>query len=423
MTCARVPQGLRPFGENYEINMILPRRLPLMLGVLQAVGPVSTDMYLPAFPAIESSFRSASGTAQITLATWFLGLSVGQFVTGALTDRFGRRIPLMLGTLIYALGSAGCALSGSVAILAAFRFLSALGASASMIIPRAVVRDVSEGHDAARMMSQLILVLGAAPILAPSLGGLVLLAATWRDIFWIMTAYGLVGFLIAWRLLPDTLAPERRLPLSAISTILRSARILQERSFTTHTLLLSASSFSLFAYLGGSPVLFIDRFGFSPALYAIQFGAIAATYILCSQLNIYAIRAFGINQTLSVACSIYLVSAIVLGCLASFPGVGPIPFALAIAIALGMTGFIGPIATVGALHRHSQHAGTASALLGTVTFLVGASSGLLVGVLTDGTAKPMAYLMAAGGISLKIADLCRPSDSSVSLRPASRGSP
>ena len=402
--------------------MLIPRRLPLLLGVLQAVGPVSTDMYLPAFPAMEAGFGSVSGTAQITLATWFLGLSLGQFIMGALTDRFGRRAPLMLGTLVYTVGSAGCALSGGIETMASLRFLSALGASASMIIPRAVVRDVSEGHGAARMMSQLILVLGAAPILAPSLGGLVLSVATWRDIFWIMTAYGLIGFLIAWRLLPDTLPPERRLPLNVVSTVLRSVRILKERSFITHTLLLSASSFTLFAYLGGSPVLFIDRFGFSPALYAIQFGAIAASYILCSQLNIFAIRAFGIDHTLSTASSVYLVSSVFLAFLAWLPSVGPLPFAIGIALTLGMTGFIGPSATVGALHRHSQHAGTASALLGTVTFLIGASSGLLVGPLTDGTARPMAYLMAAGGISLKIADLCRPSDRDISLRPASPGS-
>ena len=401
--------------------MRLSRRLPLMLGVLQAVGPVSTDMYLPAFPAIETSFGSAPGTAQITLATWFLGLSIGQFLMGALTDRFGRRTPLMLGTLVYTIGSAGCAVSGGIGSMALSRFLSALGASASMIVPRAVVRDVSEGHGAARMMSQLILVLGAAPILAPSLGGLILSFATWRDIFWVMTVYGLIGFLIAWRLLPDTLAPERRIPLNAVSTILRSVHVLQERSFITHTLLLSASSFTLFAYLGGSPTVFIDHFGFSPALYAIQFGCIAAAYILCSQLNIFAIRAFGIDRTLSTASSIYLLASLLLAILAWLPGEGPIPFALAIALALGMTGFISPSATVGALHRHAHHAGTASALLGTVTFLIGASSGLLVGLLTDGTARPMTYLMALGGIGLKTADLCRPRDQYLTLRPVSPG--
>jgi DHA1 family bicyclomycin/chloramphenicol resistance-like MFS transporter len=365
-------------------------------------------MYLPAFPALETSLGSPSGTAQLTLATWFAGLSLGQFLLGALTDRFGRRAPLLAGTLIYTLGTAGCALSGSIATMAIWRFVSALGASASMIVPRAIVRDVSDGHEAARILAQLILVLGAAPILAPSLGGIVVSIASWRDIFWIMTAYGAAGFLITWRFVPDTLAIADRLPLNLAATILRSTHVLRERSFITHTLMLSASSFALFAYLGGSPVVFIGLYHFTPAAFAAQFGVIAATYILCSQLNIHAIRALGSSRVLSLASSIYLAGTGILMILASHPGGSPVLIALAIAIPLAATGFIAPTATVGALHHHAAHAGTASSLMGTLTFMIGATSGYLVGALTDGTARPMALLMLLGGIGLKAADLARP---------------
>ena len=152
----------------------IPGWLPILLGFLQAVGPVSTDMYLPAFPAIEASFHTGPGTAQVTLGTWFLGLAVGQLVQGTLADRFGRRRPLLLGTLLYTFGAVGCAMSGSMGAMAAWRFVAAVGGSASMVIPRAIVRDISEGHEQARLMSRLILVLGVAPILAPTLGGLLL---------------------------------------------------------------------------------------------------------------------------------------------------------------------------------------------------------------------------------------------------------
>ena len=388
--------------------MRINTRLALFLGILQAVGPVSTDMYLPAFPALESSLGSLPGTAQLTLATWFAGLSLGQFLLGALTDRFGRRAPLLVGTLIYTAGAAGCALAGSIATMAAWRFVSALGASASMIVPRAIVRDVSDGHEAARILSQLILVLGAAPILAPSLGGIVLSLASWRGIFWIMTAYGVIGFLITWRFVPDTLAVSGRLELDVSRIVVRSLRVLRERSFITHTLMLSFSSFALFAYLGGSPAVFIGLYHFTPGEFAAQFGAIAAAYILCSQLNIHAIRALGSSRVLSLSSTIYLAATATMVLLSAHPGWGPMPTALAIAAALAMMGFLGPTATVGALHHHASHAGTASSLMGTLTFMIGATSGYLVGAFTDGTARPMALLMLAGGACLKLADLSRP---------------
>jgi DHA1 family bicyclomycin/chloramphenicol resistance-like MFS transporter len=169
-----------------------PSWLPILLGFLTAVGPVSTDMYLPAFPAIEASLGAGDGSAQLTLATWFVGLAFGQLTQGSLADRFGRRRPLLVATAFYTLASAGCALSPNLATLSAMRFLAGFSGSASMVIPRAIVRDLADGHEAARLMSRLILVMGAAPILAPTLGGLVLGFGSWRTIFWIATAYGAI---------------------------------------------------------------------------------------------------------------------------------------------------------------------------------------------------------------------------------------
>jgi DHA1 family bicyclomycin/chloramphenicol resistance-like MFS transporter len=388
----------------------IPGWLPLLLGFLQAVGPVSTDMYLPAFPAIEAGLHGAPGSAQLTLATWILGLSVGQLVVGTLTDRFGRRAPLLIGTALYTAASAGCALSGSMGVLAFWRFVSALGASASMIVPRAVVRDVAEGHDAAHMMSRLILILGAAPILAPSLGGLVLGFATWRDIFWITTGYGAVGCSLSLLLLRDTLPYTSRTRLALASMLSRYRFVLTDRHFLTHAMMQSCVSFALFAYLGGSPTVFITHFHLTPGAYAVVFGGVAGAYILGSQLNMRLIRRLGLGGTLTATSWAYLGLACLVSAAAATDTGGAVGMAVALALMQGMVGFIAPTATVGALKHHASHAGSASALLGTLQFLIGASSGFLIAWTTDGTALPMAILMLAGAIGVKIADLCRPAD-------------
>ncbi len=385
----------------------IPGWLPILLGFLQAVGPMSTDMYLPAFPAIEASLHAPAGSAQITLGTWILGLSLGQLVQGALSDRFGRRSPILVGTLIYTLGSVGCAMSSSIAVLSAWRFLAAFGASASAVIPRAIVRDISEGHDAARLMSRLILVLGAAPILAPSLGGLILQWSTWRGIFWINVGYGLVALVAAARSLPNTQRRADRTPIQAGPMLRRYRAILSDRCFLTHALMMSFCSFSLFAYLGGSPVTFITHYRFTPGQFAIGFGLVAATFIAASQFNMRVIRRFELDGTLRLASTLYLVlNLILVG--ATLVDVAAPWMLLCLALTQGLTGFIFPTATVGALRHHGPHAGTASALIGTMQFLIGASSGFLVGWLTDGTALPMAGLMLLGAVLAKAADLCRP---------------
>ena len=381
--------------------------LPILLGFLQAVGPISTDMYLPAFPAIEASFHAPSGSAQITLGTWILGLSLGQLIQGALADRFGRRAPMLAGTLIYTLGSAGCAMSGGIAEMSAWRFLAAVGASASMVVPRAIVRDISEGHDSARLLSRLILVLGAAPILAPSLGGLVLQAATWRDIFWINVGYGTLALLAASAALPDTLPAERRVPLHPIAMLGRYRHILTERGFLTHALMMSFYAFALFAYLGGSPTVFIEHYRFTPGQYALVFGSVAASFIAASQLNMRVVRRLNLDGTLTRASTLYLLLAGVVLAL-SIEDSRALWLGLFLALTQGLTGFLNPTATVGALRHHSGHAGSASAVLGTMQFGIGATSGFLVGWLTDGTAIPMAALMFAGAVLAKVADVCRP---------------
>jgi DHA1 family bicyclomycin/chloramphenicol resistance-like MFS transporter len=385
----------------------VPFWLPLLLGLLQAVGPVSTDMYLPAFPAIEAGFHAPEGSAQITLGTWVLGIALGQLMQGSLADRFGRRLPLLAGTIVYTAGTVGCALSGSIAEMSAWRFVAAIGASASMVIPRAIVRDISDGHEAARLMSRLILVLGAAPILAPTLGGLVLQAASWRAIFWINAGYGGLALLFAALRLPDTLPPDQRIEIHIAAMLSRYHHIILERGFISHVLMMSAYAFALFAYLGGSPSVFIDHYHFTPGQYGLVFGAVAALYIVCSQLNMRLVRRFDIDGTLHRVSTLYLCMAAVLLALA-IADVPAIWFILALSFTHCLNGFLSPTATVGALRHHGAQAGSASALMGMLQFGIGASGGIVVGWLTNGTAVPMAGLMLGGAIAAKLADACRP---------------
>ena len=389
-------------------TMPFPSWLPALLGLLAAVGPISTDMYLPAFPAIEAALGGRPGTAQVTLATWFLGLAIGQITQGTLSDRFGRRAPLIAGTALYTLASIGCAVAPDLATLAAMRFLAAVGGSASMVIPRAIVRDLSDGHAAARMMSQLMLVMGVAPILAPTLGGFVLATLGWQAIFWLVALYGAICGVVVWRILPETLAPVRRVRLSVVEQIARYRAIIVERSFLSHAAIGGFALFGLFAYLGGAPGVFIDRFHLTPALFGMLFGGCAAGFIGASQINPHAIRRFGAGRVIRVAVGVYVVATAGMSVVA-LAGIGPWwTIAAPVLVSMMSMGFVLPNATVGALSRHAGHAGSASALMGTMQFCLGAVSGLLVGVLADGSARPMALLMLLGAACALVADAFRP---------------
>ena len=385
-----------------------PRWLPALLGYFIAVGPAATDMYLPAFPAVEASFGTAPGTAQLTLAAWFAGLAVGQITQGTLSDRFGRRAPLIAGTALFTLAAVGCALAPTLGWLAVFRALGAIGASAGMVIPRAMVRDLADGQSAAILMSRLVLVMGVAPILAPSIGGAVLVFAQWRVIFWILAAYGAIGCLMAWRILPETLTPPRRVRLRVAEQVSRYAAILRERGFLTHAAMGASGTFAMFSYLAGSSPVFIEGFGLTPSQYALIFGLCSCGLIAGSQINARLLPRLGLSFMLRLIARVSLAATATLTGLA-FAGVHVLPLIVApIFVALSCQGFSNGNTAVGALSRHAGHAGSASALMGMAQFSLGATSGLLVGIFTDGTPRGMAALMLCGSLGAVIADRLRP---------------
>lgn len=383
----------------------ITRKLPYLLGFLIAVGPVSVDMYLPAFPAIARELHGAA--PQYSLAAYFLGLGFGQITQGALSDRWGRRAPLLAGLVLYTLASAGCGLSWNIASLVAFRFLTALGASAGVVIPRAMVRDQVDGVAAAQMFSQLMLVMGVAPILAPMAGSLILQIWPWRMIFFVCAAYGVAAFCVVWFWVPDTLAPAARTRLGLAAQLARYGMILRDRVFLTHALALTCTSACLFAYLAGTPQIFIGIYHWSSAGYAALFGLNALVYIGFNQINPALVRRFGITPIITYSGRVLLLASLCLALLAWHP-LGAFAIMAALLACETGFGFVTPCATVGALTHHQAHAGSASALLGTLQYAGGAVAGLAVGALADGTARPMAFTMLAMSLGGVLAASLRP---------------
>ena len=391
---------------------MLPRTSGLiivLLALLSAVGPISTDMYLPAFPAMKIDLAAAPGQAQLTLAAWFLGLSIGQITHGPLSDHYGRRVPLLLGTALYALASIGCATSSSMGMLSFWRLIAAFGGAASLVIPRAVIRDlVVDGFEAARLLGRLILVVGVVPIIAPTLGGLIAQNWGWRAIFWIAAIYGISCTVLIWRFLPDTLDHRRHITLDFVPTLLRYRKVWRDRVFRTHALEGGFGTFSLFAFLGGAPPVFLSGFHLTPTWFGSVFILNAVGYIIGTQVNSRVLPRFGTTHVLSFSAIALIVTTAAMLLLSASGVGGPLGIALCMMACMTSLGFMLPGAAIGSLLPHPDEAGSASALYGTTVFFIGAISTILVGEIGGTSPVPMAVLMVAGALAAGLCDLLRP---------------
>jgi len=374
------------------------RRLALILGGLAAMGPLAIDTYLPAFPAIAQALATDPAHMQGTLAAYFAGLAIGQAAFGPASDRYGRRWPLLVGLVVFALASAGCAFATSVEQLMLLRFAQSLGGCAGMVIARAVVRDVAVEQAAVRLMAQLMLVMGLAPILAPLLGGWLLGAVGWRGIFVVLGLYAAAMTLVIWFLLPETLSLERRRRDSFGGILRVYGQLLADRRFMGPALAGGLCIGGMFAYIASSPFVLMEVFGLSPTRFAFVFGANAAGFILVSQVNAWATRHVAPARLLRGALLVPLAGGATL-LLAAMTGVGGLPLVLVgLALSIAALGAILPLSAVIAMAPHGRVAGSASALLGTLQFSLGAVAGALTGLLHDGTAMPMAFVVAGGGL-------------------------
>lgn len=381
----------------------LPFTSLVLLGFLTAIGPLAIDMYLPAFPALEAALGADPGDSAWTLASFFIGMALGQLVYGPVSDRLGRRPPLLFGLLLFSLASLGCAIAASPASLAAWRFLQALGGCAGVVIGRAVVRDRCASREAARAFSLLILVFGLAPILAPLLGAGLLLAFGWRSIFLALALYGAVCVWAVWRLLPETHANPPDSPLRLGRVLADYAGLFASRSFLGATLVSSLAFAGMFAYIAGSPFVIIQVYGIAPEHFGWLFGANALGFVIASQVNARRLRTSPLSRLLRRAVRVPALAGLVL---ASSAAIGwlPLPLLLTGFFAyVASLGFIGPNATAAALATHGQRAGTASALMGALQFALATLVGVLLGVWHDGSAVPLMGIIGVCGIGAWLA--------------------
>ncbi len=376
----------------------IPRlRLILILGALSAFGPLATDMYLPAFPALARAFSTDAAAVQGTLATYFVGLGLGQAIWGPISDRYGRKPSMLFGLALFVAASIACALATSIESLWIFRFVQALGGSVGMVLGRAAVRDVYKGADAAHFYSRLLLVLGMAPVLAPFLGGQILAFLGWRSIFWALGSFGVACFLAVWLQLPETL-PSARRASGGLGAVLKDyGKLLRDRHFLGFTLPSNFAFAGMFAYIAGSPFVFIELFGIAPQHFGLLFGFNAIGIVLVSQLNAHLVHRFGPALLLRVSLVVYFAAGLAL-LVAALTQAGLVAIAAPLFFAVAMMGVVPPNSMALALEPHPRAAGSVSALSGAMQFSVGAPIVALLGVLHDGSALPMAWIVAGCGL-------------------------
>ncbi|WP_109464318.1 multidrug effflux MFS transporter [Albibacillus kandeliae] len=384
-------------------------RTGLVLGLLALVGPFAIDMYLPAMPRIAGEFSTPETSVQMTLTAYFLAFGIAQLVYGPLADRLGRRLPILAGLVIFALGSAGAALSPSVEALAGWRFLQGLGGAALMVVPRAIVRDMYTGHQATQLMAMIMLVISVSPMLAPLAGSAVIALAGWRDIFWILSGAAVLSILLTIFLQPETLPLDQRRSMK-LGQMLRNARgLLADPQFMGLTLMGGFGMASFFVFIASAPFVYTQAFGLSPTGFSLAFAVNAIGFFSASQAASTLGRWMGMERLVRtgvVGFAFFSLALVPLG----MAGLATLPVVMAgLFLANACLGVVIPTAMVLALDDHGEVAGLASSLGGTLQMLAGGIMIAAAGPFFDGSVLPMlAAIGFCGAAALLLSLLLRP---------------
>jgi MFS transporter, DHA1 family, multidrug resistance protein len=361
-------------------------RFALILGGLSAFGPLSIDMYLPAFPSMVHELQTGQSQVQLTLTAFMVGISTGQVVAGSLSDAMGRRRPLLVGLVLYTVASLACAFAPTVYALAGLRLLQGFGAAAGVVIARAVVRDLYSGVAMARFFSLLMLVNGLGPVLAPLIGGQLMRFTTWVGVFVVLTGCGLALLLASAFGLPETLPDRLRGPVRLGHTVKVFGRLLVDKSFVGYALSAGLLFGAMFSYISGSSFVLQEEFKLSPQAYSLVFGVNSVGIVAMGQLNRLLLRRFDpraiLGRTLVVAALGGL--GVFVAVVAHLPLFGLL---VPLFVMVASIGLVFPNSTALALAEHPDTAGSASALLGLLQFLIGGLVAPLVGI--GGSALPM----------------------------------
>lgn len=375
----------------------MPLRLLLILGALSAFGPLAIDFYLPSFPTLARAFSTDVEHVQLSLAAYFAGLAIGQLAYGPLADRFGRRKPLLVGVMLFSLASLACALAPSLEWLIAARFVQALGGCAGMVVSRAVVRDLCDPISSAKVFSQLMLVMGLAPILAPLAGGLLLSTLGWPSIFICLTLFSFICLLAVAKWLPETLAKDVP-PAPLRGALGEYKRLFADLPFLGYALTGGFAIAGMFAYIAGSPFVFIELYGIPAEHYGWLFGSNALGFILVAQLNAWLVARHGPAYWLGKTVWFYLACGLALLLVAAGKPQTLWPLLIPLFGCIASLGILLPNASACAMAGQGRHAGSASALLGSLQFVIAASAAAMVGVLHDGSAWPIAVVIFGCGV-------------------------
>jgi MFS transporter, DHA1 family, multidrug resistance protein len=379
-------------AEDAQQSKSISLKLILILGILSAYGPITIDLYMPALPTIGQEFQTER--VGQTMSIYFLGMALGQLFMGPLSDKLGRKRPLLFGCALYALASLGCALSWSLEALLAFRFLQALGGCAGMVLTVSMVRDFFAVKDSAKVLSYLVLVMGLAPILAPLIGGQLLLYTGWRVIFLVLMGFGLLCFLMVALGLPESL-PKMRRNRAALTNLAGNYRqLLTDLRFMSYALPANFIGAGFQVYLAGAALVFIEVYGVAPQHFGWIFGLNAVGLIGMSQVNAWLLRRYSSDTILNKATFALMLVALALVLVAVTGFGGMIGLWVALFFCVGGSGLIRPNATARAMAPFPEKAGSASALLNSLGAGLGALMGYVLSLFHTESAVPLALLLA-----------------------------
>ncbi len=378
-------------------------RLPLfvlLLGSITAIGPLSIDLYLPAFPELSRSLQTSETMVQLTLTGCLVGLATGQTVFGPLSDSLGRRRPLLVGMVGYALASVLCALAPSIEALAAGRFLQGFAGSAGAVLAQALVRDLVEGPLVASVLSRLILVIGVAPVLAPTLGGWLLGHTGWRGLFWALAGFGAIMTGVVAAFVRESLPHERRRRLGVVSTLRGYRQVLTDRRYVGYAAVSACGFLAIFGYVSGSPFAYQQVHGVSPQAFGLLFGINGLGLVIASQLNAWLVLRIPSFVIMRRVVPVTVAGALALVVTTTTGAFGVAGLAVPLFVVMSSLGLVLPNSGALALNRHPESAGTAAALVGLTQFVVGALAGPFIGLVGGHTAVPMAAVMAVGTLGM-----------------------
>ncbi|PZQ49800.1 MAG: Bcr/CflA family drug resistance efflux transporter [Rhodovulum sulfidophilum] len=367
----------------------------IILGLLGAVGPFAIDMYLPAMPTIAEDLGTTIAATQMTLMVFFLAFGLCQLAYGPISDMLGRRPPLVFGVSLFAVASLACAVAPTIEWLILGRLFQGIGASAVMVIPRAIIRDRYTGIEATRMMALVMLVISIGPMLAPLIGSLLILAFGWRAVFFGILGAGLVSLYLVLRVLKETHPPEKRVALSFAALRAGFATLMRDPVFVGLTFIGGLGMSSFFAFLAASSFLYIDHFGLTPTQYSLAFSGNAIGFFAASQFAARLGMRYGPARVVKAAVAGYAAGMLTLLAV-TLAGVDSLPVLAALLfVSFAFLGLVIPTAMILALEEHGEIAGIASALGGTLQMMLGALAIAIVSAFFDGTALPMVATIGA----------------------------